>query len=190
MMVSADTDAEVIARSLADAERFELIFDRHAPSIHRYLRRRLGESLAAELTAETFTRAFRARDSFDTRQTSALPWLLGIAANLIKMQLRSDERRRRAYRRFDPRATESATTSDVNERLDARALGPALAAALTDLTHDEREVLLLNAWAGLSPAEIAHALSVSGAMVRKRLHRARTKAAEHLEHAYDTEEAR
>lgn len=189
-MVSADTDAEVIARSLADAERFELIFDRHAPSIHRYLRRRLGESLAAELTAETFTRAFRARDSFDTRQTSALPWLLGIAANLIKMQLRSDERRRRAYRRFDPRATESATTSDVNERLDARALGPALAAALTDLTHDEREVLLLNAWAGLSPAEIAHALSVSGAMVRKRLHRARTKAAEHLEHAYDTEEAR
>ena len=37
-MVSADTDAEVIASSLADAERFELIFDRHAPRIHRYLR--------------------------------------------------------------------------------------------------------------------------------------------------------
>ncbi len=106
------------------------------------------------------------------------------------MQLRSDERRRRAYGRFDPRATEPATTNEVNERLDAQALGPALAAALADLTHDEREVLLLNAWAGLSPAEIAQALSVSSAMVRKRLHRARTKATEHLEPAYHTEETR
>ena len=60
-MVSADTDAEVIASSLADAERFELILDRHAPNIHRYLRRRLGKGVAEELTAETLTRAFRAR---------------------------------------------------------------------------------------------------------------------------------
>ncbi len=123
-------------------------------------------------------------------QTSARPWLFGIAANLMRMQLRSEERRRWAYRRFDLRATEPAATNEANERLDARALGPALAAALVELTHDEREVLLLNAWSGLSPVEIAQALSVSGAMARKRLHRARTKAAGYLEQAYYAEETR
>lgn len=189
-MGSADTDAEAIASSLVDSERFEVIFDRHAASIHRYLRRRLGQSVAEELTAETFTRAFRARARFDAAQTSALPWLFGIAANLIKMQLRVEERRRRAYGRFDSVETEPASTTEVNERLDAWALGPALADALAYLTPDEREVLLLNAWAGLSPREIAQALSVTGATVRRRLHRARTKAAAQLEPVYHAQDAR
>ena len=49
------------------------------------------------------------------------------------------------------------------------------------LPHDQREVLLLHAWAGLSPGEIAQALSISGAAARKRLHRARGRAAERLQ---------
>jgi RNA polymerase sigma-70 factor (ECF subfamily) len=34
---SDEDDAAVIARSLADPERFALVFDRHAAAIHRYL---------------------------------------------------------------------------------------------------------------------------------------------------------
>jgi RNA polymerase sigma-70 factor, ECF subfamily len=49
------------------------------------------------------------------------------------------------------------------------------------LSFDQREVLLLHAWAGLSSVEIAQALSVSDATVRTRLHRARAKAAQYLE---------
>lgn len=73
-MAAADTDAEVIACSLDRPERFEAIFDRHAISVHRYLRRRVGGRLAEELTAEVFMRAFRARQQFDTGHESALPW--------------------------------------------------------------------------------------------------------------------
>jgi|SRR3954454_7298974 RNA polymerase sigma factor (sigma-70 family) len=182
-MAAAETDADVIAGSLDQGERFETIFDRHAASIHRYLRGRVGERLAEELTAETFTRAFRARRQFDTSHTSALPWLYGIATNLVRMHLRSGHRRRRAYRLFAFTATpsEPSLTSEADERLDARALGPALREALAALTADQSEVLLLHAWAGLSHAEIGEALCISPAIARQRLHRARANAAKRLE---------
>lgn len=180
-MTVPETDGEVIASSLVRPQRFEAIFDRHATSVHRYLRRRLGEPVAEELTAETFARAFRYRRQFDAGHVSALPWLYGIAVHLIRMHVRSEQRRQRAFRRFAQDPVEAASTADTDARLDARALRPALYAALASLPPDQREVLLLHAWAGLSTVEIAEALSVSGATVRKRLHRARAKAAAQLE---------
>jgi RNA polymerase sigma-70 factor (ECF subfamily) len=176
-----ETDGEVIASSLDRPERFEATFDRHAASVYRYLRRRVGAQLADDLTAETFTRALHARRRFDVASASALPWLYGIAVNLIRMHARSERRRQRAHRLLAQTPVQSASASEIENRLDAQALGPALSAALEALSHDQREVLLLNAWAGLSPAEIAEALSISGAIVRKRLHRARARAAEQLQ---------
>lgn len=61
-------------------------------------------------------------------------------------------------------------------RVAARALQPRLAAALADLRREEREVLLLHAWAELSDTEIAESLSLPVGTVKSRLSRAR----EHL----------
>ena len=186
-MTSAETDAELIAASVARPERFEAIFDRHASAIHRYLRRRVGDQVAEELTAETFANALHSRRQFDSSHPSALPWLYGIAVNLIRMHARSERRRQRANRRLGQTSFHPASTSEIEDRVDAHALAPALSAALEALSRDQREVLLLHAWAGLSPAEIAEALSISGATVRKRLHRARARAAEGLKrHGQDT----
>jgi RNA polymerase sigma-70 factor (ECF subfamily) len=96
------------------------------------------------------------------------------------MNARSERRRQRAHRLLGQTQFHPASASDIEDRVDARALVPALRAALEALTPDQREVLLLHAWGGLSPAEIAEALSISGATVRKRLHRARARAAEGL----------
>lgn len=130
------------------------------PSVHRYLRRRVGERLAEELTAETFTRAFRARQQFDISQASALPWLYGIAVNLVMMHLRSEHRRERAYRLFGETPIQPSSTTEADGRLDANALGSVLKEALAALSPDQREVLLLHAWGGRSHAEITEALSV------------------------------
>jgi RNA polymerase sigma-70 factor, ECF subfamily len=176
-----DTDAELILRSWERPERFEVIFDRHFASIHGYLRRRLGESGAEELAAETFARAFGLRRRFDARHASALPWLYGIAANLIRMHRRAEERRLRAYGRAVERDAQPPTGEDDDARLDAAALAPALGEALATLPPAQREVLLLHAWAGLSHAEIAEALGIAPAIVRQRLHRARTHVAGRIE---------
>jgi RNA polymerase sigma factor (sigma-70 family) len=173
-------DGDVIVSSFERPECFEAVFDRYATTIYRYLRRRVGEALAEELTAETFTCAFRGRRRFDCRSESALPWLYGIAANLLRMHRRKEQRRLRAYARAAGRSLAPPPTCDSDHRLDAVALIPALAAALADLPHAQREVLLLHAWADLSHEEIAAALDISAGTVRSRLHRARANVAERL----------
>lgn len=174
------SDRDVIAASFERPECFEAVFERHATAVYRYLRRRGGAALAEELTAETFARAFRARRRFDRRHGSALPWLYGIALNLLRMHRRTEERRLRAYARAAEGGSELPGSADSDHRLDAAALRPALVAALADLPRAQREVLLLHAWAELSHEEIAVALSISPGTVRSRLHRARLYIAERL----------
>jgi RNA polymerase sigma-70 factor (ECF subfamily) len=67
-MNAVETDGELIASSLDQPERFEVIFDRHGASVYRFLRRRVGDQLAEELAAETFTLALRARRRFEPGQ--------------------------------------------------------------------------------------------------------------------------
>lgn len=178
--VRGPSDREVILASRERPERFEAVFDRHAATIYRHLRRRVGSTLAEELAAETFARAFRARHRFDPRCESAVPWLFGIAANLLRMHRRVEERRLRAYARAAECSVQYSPSADSDHRIDALALRPALADALASLPAGQREVLLLHAWARLSHEEIAAALEISAGTVRSRLHRARTRVGERL----------
>jgi RNA polymerase sigma factor (sigma-70 family) len=176
--MSLEPDASVLRRSLDQPDCFALLFDRHFTEVHRYLRRRLGDDLAAELAAETFLQAFRSRRTFIGGEASVLAWLYGIAANLVRMNHRAEERRLRAYARAArslPSTYEPAIA--VEDRLDAETLAPALALALAGLSPALREVLVLHAWAELSHEEIAEALDCSGAAVRTRLSRARSQLA-------------
>jgi RNA polymerase sigma-70 factor (ECF subfamily) len=150
--MKSSSDAEVIERSRHRNEEFEAIFDRHAPQILRYLRLRVGDHLAEELTAETFTQAFRSRERFSAIHGSALPWLYGIAGNLVPTHSRCEQRRLDAYARSASLRESAAPGSDVG--LELIALTPVLSRALSVLPAGQREVLLLHAWADLSHEEI------------------------------------
>jgi RNA polymerase sigma factor (sigma-70 family) len=154
-------------------EDFEELFERNFEVVYGYLARRVGRDLARDLASETFTRAFAARRRYDPSLGDARPWLFGIANNLLRRHYRDEERRLRALARV-----RVAEESDGPEE-------PRLADALAALARDERDVLLLFAWADLEYAEIAVALDVPIGTVRSRLHRARG----HLRAALEREEA-
>jgi RNA polymerase sigma-70 factor (ECF subfamily) len=69
-----------------------VVFDRHFPTIARYLGRRLSWSVAEDIVAEVFTAAFAGRARYDLRRPDALPWLYGIAANLLRTRTRMEHR--------------------------------------------------------------------------------------------------
>jgi RNA polymerase sigma-70 factor (ECF subfamily) len=169
----AESDYELVRKSVGMPAMFGAIFDRHAPSVYRYVRRRVGDELASDVTAEVFTRAFRDRGRFDGRGESVLPWLLGIATNVIRMHRRSEGRRLRAYARAGEDGRVGMPTDEIEDRVDAGAVGAVLSEALAAMPLRQRDVLLLHAWADLSASEIAVALAMPAGTVRSDLHRAR-----------------
>jgi RNA polymerase sigma factor (sigma-70 family) len=168
-------DDALIARSLEQPERFSAIFDRHHPLVHNYLRRRVGGSLADDLAAEVFARAFRDRSRYRPGAADARPWLLGIANNLVAGQRRAEARALRAMQHHAAQTAAGAPAAIAGSELSGR-----LAAGLRRLSRADREALLLLAWGELSYAEIALALDIPIGTVRSRIHHARRQLARTL----------
>ena len=177
-VVAASSDADCLARSLNEPTAFELIFDRHFGAVHRYLHRRAGRDLADELTAETFALAFSRRGS--CRATgSVLPWLYGIATNVLHRYRRTERRQLHAYSRSGVDRW-AAYEDEADTRVDGSSLDARLAGALAAMRPRERDALLLYALADLSYEEVALALDVPVGTVRTWLHRARATAQREL----------
>jgi RNA polymerase sigma-70 factor (ECF subfamily) len=165
----------VIARSAGAPASFGVIFDRHSDAILRYAHARLGPDLAEDVLAETFLAAFARRASYDTSRPNCLPWLYGIAIRQIGKHRRAEQRGREAIARLPVDAVVLDTDDRCLDRVDAQALSPRLISVLSGLTRQDRELLLLIAWAGLTYDESAEALGLTLSTVRSRLHRIRLK---------------
>ena len=165
----SDTDLLVLSRTRP--EMLGVVYERHAPAVYRYLGRRVGVGASEDLLGEVFVAAVAARLRVRPHDSgSALPWLYGIAANVVRSY------RRRSLGQIPVDEVTAVDWDAVDERLDAGTRRQELRAALVGLTEAEREVLLLVAWEGLSPTEAAQALGLTPVAVRSRLHRARTRA--------------
>jgi RNA polymerase sigma-70 factor, ECF subfamily len=166
-----DSDGEVIAASVDHPESFAAVFDRHYPAVHRYLARRTSSAAAEDLASITFVVAFERRRSFRPASTSARPWLLGIATNVLHEGHRLERREFDTLARL--RAERSPESAEAPSELPGGIDRERLAGALAGLDLAQRDVLLLHVWEELSYAEIAQALAVPIGTVRSRLSRAR-----------------
>lgn len=144
------------------------LYDAHADTIARYLQRRLEPERVEDAVASVFERALRSYARYVPVHDTPLPWLFGIAANVVADNRRSEQRRLRALARLGAGAVQH--TADP---AGAGAVDPQLVETLLRLKPADRETLLLVAWGELSYEETAAALGVPIGTVRSRLARAR-----------------
>jgi RNA polymerase sigma factor (sigma-70 family) len=135
--------------------------------------RRLGLDAADDIVAETFLLAFRQRAAYDQAREDALPWLYGIATNLIGRHRRAETRLYQALAKTGTDPVSASFTDRSDDRVTAGAASRRLAVALAALPAAYRDTLLLVAWGDLTYEETAQALGVPAGTVRSRINRAR-----------------
>lgn len=155
-----------------DAQRFTRMYDRNRQRVWAYAVSRAGRQVADEVVSETFAIAWRRLDDVPD---PALPWLLVVARNVLRDNIRAEARRESLGAELRSWVEEDVA-DEVAERLGVRK-------ALTELSEEDREILILVAWQGLSPRDAAHVIGCSQAAFRVRLHRARKRLKQAMETA-------
>jgi RNA polymerase sigma-70 factor (ECF subfamily) len=161
--------------AIVAAADFEEAFREHFAPVYRFVARRVGAALAEDLAAEVFATAYRRRAAYQPDRGSVRSWLYGIATNVVRGHWRDEQQLLELDARVAP---ESPLGSDqfadaADERVIVASLAPRIAGALAALNREQRDVLLLHAWADLSHEEIAAALGIAQGTARSRLSRAR-----------------
>lgn len=163
----------------ADAEAYALLYRRHAPAVLNHCFRRGGDWAQAEdATSMVFLETWRQRDRVQVAGgASLLPWLLGVANNVLRRHRRVAFRHRNALARLHVAVAQPDHADLVAQRLDDRARLQTTLSAMRRLTRVEQETVALCVWAGLSYADAAVAMGVPLGTVRSRLSRARARLA-------------
>jgi len=125
--------------------------------------------LAADLTQETYQKAWAALPNFDGR-SQLFTWLYRIAYTTFLNYIR---RPRRVTSLDDPDAPDvSDSTPQVDDVLAEREEGERLRAAVLQLPEDLRFTVTAHFWGGLAVKEIAKIEEITTVAIRKRLHKA------------------
>jgi len=150
-------------------KRFEDVYQDSWPAVFRYaLRRTSSYADAQDVVVETFMTLWR---HLDDVQDPALPWLFGVARRAVANRLRQRGREKSVLARISETIVVAASEDppDGDDDLDG------LFRALRRLKEDDREVLLLVAWEGLSHEEAGRALGCSRNAFTKRFMKAKSR---------------
>jgi RNA polymerase sigma factor (sigma-70 family) len=159
-------------------ERFADLYDRYYRNILRYALQNAHWDSAEDVASEVFLIAWR---QLPEVPEPPLPWLLGVARNLLRQHAGADRRRQRLADRIAALTSAAdMTAGDAGERVVDRA---SALAVLASLPGRDIEALTLVSWHGLDVREAAAAAGCSPRAFTVRLHRARRRLASALRSA-------
>jgi RNA polymerase sigma-70 factor (ECF subfamily) len=162
----APSDATLVERLPGDDSGDELreLYRRYSGELFGFACNALSDrELAEEVVQDVFARAWRAAADYDPKRASVRTWLYTIARNRIV-----DARRRASVR--PGLAPEGAVESpaEIDQELEQAVLRWQMAAALSRLSPDHREVIRLAHYGGLSLREIAERKGIPLGTVKSR----------------------
>jgi RNA polymerase sigma-70 factor (ECF subfamily) len=182
------TDAAVVAQVLAgERERFRVLVERHSRSIFKVAYRMTSnEQDAEEVVQETFLKAYRRLEGFESR-ANFKTWLYRIAVNCAIDLLN-------ARRPTEPITMSDAYDEESGPEIQLAAEGPSpermtlsgevrrrLKSAMAKLTQTERTAFVLRHYEGVSIDEIARVLGVKNGAAKNTVFRAVQKLRRELE---------
>lgn len=160
---------------MTDQGDFEATYAAHYDALMRYALRRVTDPAdAADVVAETWAVAWRRRAELPGGNENRL-WLFGVARRVLTNQRRGQLRRSQLTDRLRSELHTTFRPTPVPENPVSR--------ALARLRPEDRDLLAMQAWEGLTTGEMATVLHCSTAAVRVRLHRARARLRIALNHA-------
>lgn len=165
------SDEEMVQACIAgDREAFRQLVDKYGERVYWFCHRRvLNEDDSKDLAQEAFVSAYASLVHLRNGADFA-GWLFGIARNKCRMHLR---RLSKAEISSDSLTDDSSSEVNTEERLRLEGLRHLLNEMLEKLTSEQREVVELFYWDGLTYEEISQALDLPKTTVKSRLHEAR-----------------
>ena len=159
------SDSELLLRvGNGDGGAFEMLYRRYARPVFGLALRRLGDRTSAEeAVQETFTSVWRSARTYKPERGPGAPWLYAVARNAIVDDARQ---------RVDPVTAEprDEPSHDIGppERAEQSWIAWRVHRAMEELPPNERAVLELAYWRGLSQSEIATRLRIPLGTVKTR----------------------
>lgn len=179
-----DDAALMEAIAAEDVRALEALYDRYSALVFSVAYRVLHDShLAQDVAQEVFLRLWRQPTSFDPERGRFASWLMSVTRNRALDELRRVTRRVRAEDQDEDPVADLAST----DRLDDPALGAEIAeqriavrAAMTRLPPEQRRVIELAYFGGLTQVEIAERTGDALGTVKTRIRLAMRKLREAL----------
>jgi RNA polymerase sigma-70 factor (ECF subfamily) len=176
MSAAAPTDEELLARvGHRDHAAFETLYRRYSRSVLGLALRRLGDRGRAEdALQETFAAIWRAAKTYKPERGPAAPWLFAVARNSIADRGRA--------RREPPAEAPDEPSSDAgpDEQAEFSWVSWRVHSALEILPEQERRLIELAYWSGLSQSEIAGLEGIPLGTVKTRTRSALARLADEL----------
>lgn len=153
-----------------DSGAFSDLFSALYPSIYRFHLRTMGRpEVAEDLAQKTFLKLHVARRRF-RKDATVKPWVFAIAKNIQRDHFRKRQRSREQLME-DENATYARNAEDTEEQPRDIFLERKLDSALRSIPPNQREVIVLHKYEGLSMQEVATTLGIGVSAAKVRAHR-------------------
>jgi RNA polymerase sigma-70 factor (ECF subfamily) len=168
--MSPTDDESLTARVAAgDVTAFTQLYERYAQRIHAWCVHVLGAGRAEDAVQEIFLRLWHAAEQFDPARGRFATWFFAIARHHLMHELRRAGLRRRLEVAVEIAEVFASPADDPQELASARNDATSLVLALRRIPEEQRQVLAMAYFGGLSQSQIATHLDLPLGTVKKRV---------------------